>query len=119
VRVAAVVRDLMFGSRILEAAARAGAEFIRVNSPADLPAPDRLDLVLVDWGDRSPEWGEGLAAWSRRAPTSKRPRLVLFGPHTDLEAHAEAKRQGLEPMLARSTLVRSLPRLMRGRADAD
>jgi hypothetical protein len=118
VRVAAVVRDLIFGSRILEAASRAGAQLIRVDSPADLPTPERLDLVLVDWGDRSPEWGEMLVAWCRRAPPSNRPRLVLFGPHTDLEAHAEAKRQDLEPMLARSRLVRSLPSLMRGRAEA-
>lgn len=118
-RVAAVVRDLMFGSRIFEAAARAGAELVRVDSPADLPGADELDMVLIDWGDRSPEWGERLSAWCLRAPAADRPRLVLFGPHTDLEAHADAKRHGLEPMLARSKLVRSLPRLMRGRADAD
>ena len=117
-RVAAVVRDLMFGSRIFEAAARAGAEFVRVDSPTDLPGADQLDLVLVDWGDRAPDWGERLSGWCLRAAASGQPRIVLFGPHTDLEAHADAKRHGLGPMLARSKLVRSLPMLMRGRRAA-
>ena len=114
-RVAAVVRDLIVGSRIFEAAARADAELVSVDSPADLPGADQLDLVLVDWGDRSPEWGERLSGWRLGATASAQPRIVLFGPHTDLEAHAEAKRHGLEPMLARSKLVQSLPGLMRGR----
>ena len=117
-RVAAVVRDLMIFSRILEAATRSDAELVRVDSPADLPGADQLDLVLVDWGDRSPEWGERLSGWCLTAAASGQPRIVLFGPHTDLEAHADAKRHALGPMLARSKLVRSLPMLMRGRRAA-
>lgn len=110
-RVAAVVRDLMFGSRIFAAAAHAGAALIRVDSPADLPPPDQLDLVLVDWGDRSPAWGDLLTAWA--ASSTVPPRLVLFGPHTDLEAHAAAKRDGLGPMVARSKLATGLGDLLR------
>jgi hypothetical protein len=107
-----VVRDLMFGSRIFDAASRAGAELVRVDSPADLPPPDQLDLVLVDWGDRSSDWGDMLSAWVASTPAP--PRMVLFGPHTDLAAHADAKRQGLGPMIARSqlptTLIRAIER---------
>lgn len=109
-RVAAVVRDLLFGSRIFEAASRAGAELIRIDSPADLPPPDQIDLVLVDWGDRSSDWGEELASWTGSA--TEPPRVILFGPHTDLEAHAAAKQHSLGPMVARSKLARSLPKLM-------
>lgn len=108
------MRDLLLGSRIFEAASRANADFIRVDAPADLPPADQLDLVLVDWGDRSPDWGEQLAAWCALAPPSWRGRLILFGPHTDVEAHASAKHHRLGPMLARSKLVRSLPSLFGG-----
>jgi hypothetical protein len=107
-----VVRDLMFGSRIFDAASRAGAELVRVDSPADLPPPDQLDLVLVDWGDRSSDWGDLLTAWVA-STTPAPPRLVLFGPHTDLRAHAAAREAGLGPMWARSRLIRSLGSLLK------
>lgn len=110
VRVAAVVRDLLFGSRILEAASRAGAELIRLDSPADLPPPDQIDLVLVDWGDRSSDWGEALVTWIGSA--TEPPRVILFGPHTDIEAHVAARQHSLGPMVARSKLAQSLPKLM-------
>jgi hypothetical protein len=38
--------------------------------------------------------------------------VVLFGPHTDLAAHAEARAAGLGPMLARSKLLADLPTLL-------
>lgn len=113
------MRDLLLGSRIFEAASRAGADLVRVDSPADLLPPGEVDLVLVDWGDRSPDWGdrspdwgEALSAWCALAPDSPGPRLILFGPHTDLEAHADARAAGLGPMWARSKLVTALPELL-------
>jgi hypothetical protein len=112
VRVAAVVRDLMTFSRFLEAATRSGAQLQRFDSPADLPPSDQLDLVLVDWGDRSPHWGGQLTAWV--ASSVKPPRVILFGPHTDLDAHATAKRFGMGPVLARSKLMISLGSLLTG-----
>jgi hypothetical protein len=111
--VAAVVRDLMFWSRIWEAGSAAGADLVRVDSPANLPPPDQLDLVLVDWGDRSSDWGDVLTAWIASTPAP--PRMVLFGPHTDLAAHADAKRQGLGPMIARSQLPTMLVRTIEER----
>jgi len=59
-KVAAVISDLMLYSRIESAAAVAGAFLVRVDSPADLP--DDLDLVLVDWSARRPEWADALLA---------------------------------------------------------
>ena len=102
-RVAAVVSDLMLFSRIESAARVAGAELARVDSPADLPAD--ADLVLVDWSAREPDWADALRA---RAAS----RLILFGPHTDLEAHAAARDAGLGPMWARSRLGRDLASLL-------
>jgi hypothetical protein len=110
VRVAAVVSDLMLWSRIESAVTASGGSLLRVDEPASLPSAAQLDLVLVDWSSRRPRWAADLLAW--RGPSAG--RLVLFGRHTDLEAHADAKAAGLGPMWARSKLIAELPSLMRG-----
>ena len=103
-KVAAVISDLMLYSRIDSAATEAGASLLRLDTPVDLP-DDELDLVLVDWSAREQEWAHQLVEWSARAPDA---RLILFGRHTDLHAHAQARAAGLGPMWARSKLVAEL-----------
>ncbi|MGH2358655.1 MAG: hypothetical protein ACRDGJ_11730 [Candidatus Limnocylindria bacterium] len=115
--VVAIVTDLILASRIEEAARRAGAEYIRVDDPGALPSPDGVELLLVDWSARRPGWAETMRAWSAVAPGAP-PRLILFGPHTDLDAHAAARAEGLGPMWARSKLVAELPVLLALRAPA-
>jgi hypothetical protein len=112
VRVVLIGRDLLFGSRISVAAEHAGADLIHLDHASGLPAPASVDLVLVDWSARAPDWGEALRAWSAEAVGTDRLRIVLFGPHTDLPAHAAARAAGLGPMWARSKLLAELPRLM-------
>jgi hypothetical protein len=102
-RVAAVMTDLMLYSRIDSAAIAAGATLIRVDTPSALP--DDLDLVLVDWSARQADWADALRG---RIAT----RVILFGQHTDLEAHAAARAACLGPMWARSKLLTSLPSLL-------
>ena len=106
-RVAAVVSDLMLFSRIESAAASAGTPLVRVDSPAELSGD--FDLVLVDWSARQPAWTDALRA-------IRGPRVILFGPHVDLEAHADAKAAGLGPMWARSKLLSSLGHVLLPRA---
>jgi hypothetical protein len=101
-RVGAVIDDLMLFSRIDAAASAAEASLVRASSPSELPAD--LDLILVDWSARGPSWADALRA--------SRARVILFGRHTDLEAHADARAAGLGPMWARSKLVSSLPSLV-------
>ena len=101
-RVAAVVDDLMLYSRIESAARVTGASLIRVDDPSSLPAD--AELVLVDWSARRDSWADALRAHPGR--------VVLFGPHTDLEAHAAARAAGLGPMWARSRLLTSLGELL-------
>jgi hypothetical protein len=115
VTVALVGRDLILGSRIADAAARADHKFVRVDDPAGLPPSSSVQLVLVNWAERRPAWGDALARWCAGAPQSEGPRLVLFGPHTDLVAHADARAAGLGPMWARSKLVAELPSLLPGK----
>ncbi|HEX7197157.1 MAG TPA: hypothetical protein VF364_10060 [Candidatus Limnocylindria bacterium] len=102
-RVGAVISDLMLFSRIESAATQADATLVRVDSPVELP-PD-LDLVLVDWSARQPGWTDALRSHSGS-------RLILFGQHTDLEAHADARAAGLGPMWARSKLLGELATLV-------
>lgn len=107
-RVAAVVSDLMLYSRIEAAASVAGAELLRADEPSDVPADPPPDLVLVDWAGRRDGWADALRGLREAIPGA---RLILFGPHVDLEAHAAARDAGLGPMWARSRLVAQLPSL--------
>ena len=110
--VALVARDLMIATRIADAGARAGVDVERFDDPSHLPPSADLSLVLVDWGARTPEWAEQINAWRSRAPESARPRLILFGPHTDLAAHADARAAGLGPMWSRSKLIAEISSLL-------
>ncbi|MEX0626542.1 MAG: hypothetical protein WD402_08355 [Chloroflexota bacterium] len=110
--VAVVSRDLMIATRIADAGARAGVEVQRYDDPGQLPPASELTLVLVAWDERRPDWGEHLMAWSAAAAPSEAPRVVLFGPHTDLAAHAEARASGLGPMWARSKLLAEIKTLL-------
>ena len=94
----------MLYSRIEGAAVAANATIMRVDAPTALP-DEPFDLVLVDWASRAPGWAPALRSRGDA-------RTILFGPHTDLAAHAEAREAGLGPMWARSKLVASLDRLL-------
>jgi hypothetical protein len=109
VRVAAVITDLMLFSRIEAAASVSGAALVRADSPDAIPADPPPDLVLVDWSSRGDDWADALRAWRGRVPDA---RVILFGPHTDLDAHAAARAAGLGPMWARSRLVAQLSTLL-------
>jgi hypothetical protein len=110
VTVVFVGRDLLFGSRIADAVTRAGATFVRIDDPVGLPRRQAADLVLVDWAERQPGWGEALRTWARSEPhVEGTPWPILaFGAHRDLEAHAEARVAGIGPMLARSRVLEVL-----------
>ncbi|MGH2454931.1 MAG: hypothetical protein ACRDHD_01545 [Candidatus Limnocylindria bacterium] len=111
--IAVLSPDLLFSSRILAAADAAGEPTLRLDAPSDLPPPAELRLLLVDWAARRPDWAPSLKSWCAGAPPARVARVVLYGPHTDLAAHAEARAAGLGPMWARSRLLAELPRLVR------
>jgi hypothetical protein len=110
-RVVIVARDLIGATRIADAAERAGLAAERVDQPGDLPPSSTVAIAFVDWGDRRPDWATILRAWLDAA-ADPAPRVLLFGPHADIEAHDEARRSGLGPMMARSKLFASLSSLL-------
>ena len=111
-RVVLVATDLMTAARIESIVSGAGGSLLRVDDPEQLPGADPLDLVLVDWSERGPGWAEALQRIADGTASSP-PRIVLFGPHTDLAAHAAAREAGLGPMVARSALYGSLDGLLK------
>lgn len=102
-----MVGDLLLFSRIDAAASSAGASLERVDAPDELLQSGDVDLVLVDWSARDDGWADALDGIRARG----RARIILFGQHTDLAAHAAARAAKLGPMWARSRLVRDLPTL--------
>lgn len=111
-RVVALSRDLILASRILGQATAAGHVAELVGDPSGLPPASAVDLLFVNWADREPAWGDRLSTWRAGAPADSAPRVIVYGPHTDLEAHAEATAARLGPMWARSKLVADLPTLL-------
>jgi hypothetical protein len=108
VRVVLLCRDLITASRVEGILGRTDAQFHQIRDPAELPGADSVGLLLVNWDDREQSWGRELGEW-RRAARSSAPRVILFGPHADLPAHAEARAAGMGPMWARSRLFARLP----------
>jgi hypothetical protein len=102
----------MTASRIESLVMNAGASVMRAGAPDQLPPAGEVELLVVDWGDREPDWGDAIAAWRDGRRDGKRPRIVLFGPHTDLASHRAARDTGLGPMRARSAFFAGLPDLL-------
>jgi len=111
--VIAVVDDLMFLSRIREAARGAGAEVRSVRGARDLvqAARDggRLVLVAAD-GSRLP-WAEAVGAL-RADPSVAAVPVIAFLSHVHAERADAARAAGASRVLARGAFVQELPRLM-------
>ena len=111
-KVALVSPDLLIASRIASLIEQAGAELRRVEDPGEIANPADMDLVLVDWAYREPAWSDIFDSW-RSGHGPRGPRIVVFGPHADLTAHAAARKAGVGPMWARSRLLSGLADLLR------
>jgi len=111
--VAAVVDDLMFLSRIREAARAAGADVVTARTPDALLAAARAGarLVLVDADGQRLPWAEAVRSLRQDAAHAAVP-VVAFLSHVNAD-HAEAARAaGATRVLARGAFVAQLPALM-------
>jgi CheY-like chemotaxis protein len=111
--VIAVVDDLMFLSRIREAARGTGAEVRSVRGPVDLveAARDGGRLVLVDADCSRLPWAEALGAL-RADPSVSAVPVIAFLSHVHAERADAARAAGASRVLARGAFVQELPRLM-------
>lgn len=112
-RVVALVPDLITASKIESAVRAAGGTLVRCDTVGELPDPATVELLVVDWGSRRDDWAADIVAW-RGSSVGTPPRIVVFGPHTDLDAHAAARAAGLAPMRARSAVFNDVASWLRG-----
>lgn len=117
--VLALVSDLMFLSRIREAARGAGLEVRTLRRAADLPTAAREGgrLVLLDAEDARLPWSEAVAAL-RAEPDVAELSVVAFYSHVHNEHAQAAQAAGCDRILARGALMRELPRLLAAAAES-
>ena len=112
--VVALVDDLMFLSRIREAAKRQGAEVRAVRTAADAAAACRegARLVIVDLDTPRLPVMDAVAAVAGD-PALSGVELVGFYSHVETERAREARAAGCRTVLPRSVFVRQLDDLLR------
>jgi CheY-like chemotaxis protein len=111
--VIALVDDLVFASRIREAARGAGFEVRSARRADDLLAAVREGgrLVLVDAdSDRLP-WRDAVAALRSDAAVSGVP-VIAFLSHVNAERAQAAREAGATRVMARGAFVQELPALI-------
>jgi CheY-like chemotaxis protein len=111
--VIALVDDLMFLSRIREAARGCGAEVRTVRGAADLVEGARAGgrLVLVDADSSRLAWVDAVGAL-RKSPAFGSLPVVAFLSHVHAERAEAARAAGCSRVLSRSAFVQELPRLL-------
>jgi CheY-like chemotaxis protein len=117
--VVALVDDLMFLSRIREAARGAGAAVRAARGTTDLVsgARDGGQLVLVDADSSRLPWAEAVGAL-RADPSLAALPVVAFVSHVHAERAEAARAAGCTRVLSRSAFVQELPRLLAAAASA-
>jgi hypothetical protein len=102
--VAAIVRDLIFSSKITGTAKALGMSVRVIRDPAQL-GDDAVKLLLIDLS--LPGVIDAVAAWRQTHPTA----VVGFVSHVDTATIAADREAGIT-VLARSGFVEALPQLL-------
>lgn len=103
--VLALVRDLIFASRIAATARAVGAEVTIVREPAQL-SQHRGVLLLVDLNQAGTV--AAAAEWKRLTGG----KVIGFVSHVDTTTIDDARRGGIDRILARSGFVEQLPQIL-------
>jgi len=109
----ALVEDLMFLSRVREAARGTGLEVRVARKTADVLEAARAGaaLLVVDLDSRRLPWGEAVTSL-RSDPALGSLPVVGFLSHVNAEAAQAARAAGCTRVLARSAFVQELPRIL-------
>jgi len=104
--VVAMVRDLIFATKIRSTGAALGVEVRSARGAADAAG---ASLVLIDIDDDEIDLEGTIRALLAAEP---RPRIVAFGSHVNAERIRAARAAGADEVLPRSALVAKLPGLI-------
>jgi DNA-binding NtrC family response regulator len=112
-QVIALVDDLMFLSRIREAARAAGVEVRPVRGASELLDAVRQEgrLVLVDADSERLPWQAAVAALRAEHPPGEL-RVIAFVSHERADRAEAARSAGATRVLARRAFVQQLPELV-------
>jgi len=112
-RVVALVDDLLFLSRMREAARPSGVEVLSARDAADLIAAVRegARLVVVDADGTRLPWSDAVAALRAESRLPPVP-VVAFFSHVDADRGAAARSAGCDRVVPRGAFVRELPGLL-------
>lgn len=99
----ALVRDLLFASKITATARSAGVEVKIIRDPAHLP--NEGDRLFVDLNQ--PGTLEAAMQWKTATSGS----VIGFSSHTDADAILRAKEAGIDKILTRGQFDANLPSL--------
>jgi hypothetical protein len=115
--VLALVDDLMFLSRVREAARGAGVEVRTVRRPEQLVDGVRAGarLVLMDADSERLPWAPALEALKTEGLLDG-VRTVAFFSHVNTQRGEDARAAGCSRVLARGAFVNELPGLLEGAA---
>ena len=109
--VLALVRDLIFASRITATGVAAGVPVLLVRDPARLAnQPGRRLIVDLNLPGATEAAGE----WMRDTAPLSGADVVGFVSHVDTQTIARARAAGIPKVLARSRFVEVLPDLLAG-----
>lgn len=107
-KIVGVVSDLMFSTRLGDAARRLGHDCTLVRRPEDLETHlGGADLVVVDLNVTT---GDGLDA-VRTACAAGRP-VIAYGEHVQADRLEEARQIGAEAVMSRGEFTQRLPELL-------
>jgi CheY-like chemotaxis protein len=112
--VIALVSDLMFGSRIREAAAAKGVGVRSARSPEALLQACRDELPALVLADLDDDRVRALEAVQllRRDPAFAELTVIGFVSHVDAERARAAQAAGCSRVMARGAFVQQLPQLL-------
>ena len=117
-RVLSAVPDLLFRSKLRDAARDAGADTSSASSPGvvlERARETRPDIVVVDLGDERIEPFD-LIRKLKAEPSLSSTRVVGFFSHVRLDIRDAAKAAGCDVILPRSAIVSALSGLISGNA---
>lgn len=107
----ALVRDLLFSSRISATARAINRQVKIIREPAQL-ATENANLLIVDLNLAGAV--EAAAAWK----CGLKRHVVGFVSHVDAQTIAKARGLGIDRVMARSHFVEVLPKLLAGSVEA-
>ena len=118
-KIVAVLDDLFFMVKIMDAAKRAGMEVVFVKEDAKVfeLAKDQPVLIIIDLNIKTLDSAK-LIHQLKQEPETKHIPLLGFVSHVQVELKRQAQEAGADQVLPRSTFSTKLPAILQGHRES-